>query len=275
MNDLWAPFIFPRLKIFLRVKTIHDVGIHEGNNSLFNKWWNKSNFKNADKFVILSKKFIPALEERGIMQENIAVIPHAGFDYYLNLGKHNECNNNRKRLLFFGRIDKYKGLDLLLKAMPKVIASYPDVILYIVGNGDLNPYKGLIMDIKDNVEVHNRWIKDDEVSDFVENSDIVVLPYTHATQSGVIPLAYAFSKPVIATCVGCLDEQVIDGQTGKLVKNVDSCCFADAIIEMLSDMARVLKMGQDAHDYMLNNLTWNSSAKRLIDFISNQTNLLS
>lgn len=268
MNDLWAPFIFPKLRFTLRIKTIHDVGVHEGDDSLFNKWWNQSNFHDADKYIILSKKYISKLVERDIPAEQILVMPHAGFDYYLNVGSGKDAHVNGKRILFFGRIDQYKGLGVLLNAMPFIIEKHPDVILSIVGNGNIGEYKDMILMYKNNIDLHNRWIKDEEVADFVSSCDFVVLPYTHATQSGVIPLAYSFSKPVVATMVGCLDEQVLDGKTGLLCEGNNIVDLATKIIQLLDNPQKTKELGQNAYEYMMQYLTWDSSAKLFSGFIS-------
>lgn len=267
MNDLWQPFLFPSLSRFTRVKTIHDVGIHEGNDSWFNKWWNRTAFKDAEKFVILSKKFVPQLQQRGISQNDITVIPHAGFDFYVR-SKAYIVKSTRKQLLFFGRIDRYKGIKVLLDAMPTILQSYPDLLLTIAGNGDMSEYANGIESMKHNIHVMNRWIKDEEVAEIVEPVDVVILPYTHATQSGVIPLAYAFSKPVIATKVGGLDEQVIEGETGYIVPPHNPQAIADAVIRIYAEIDKPYTMGQKAHQYMAENLTWESSAKRLTEFLS-------
>lgn len=267
MNDMWAPFLFPRLKGFLRIKTIHDVGVHEGNNSIVNKWWNNTNFKDAEKFVILSKKFVPELLKRGILLSNIDVIPHAGFDYYQRIAtKINITQKNN--ILFFGRIDKYKGLNILLDAMPLITKEIPSVKLTIVGNGDLSPYSNQLSKVVNNVDVHNEWIKDEDVAGYISQAEILILPYTHATQSGVIPLAYAFSIPVIATDVGCLSEQVINKKTGYLIEKNNPEVLALSVIKMLNNRAEMKKMGQYAHQYMLDNLTWEASAKSLIKFVN-------
>lgn len=266
MNDLWAPFIFPKIKGITRIKTIHDVGIHEGNNSWFNKWWNKTNFRDAEKYVILSKAFLPVLLDKGILAQNISVIPHAGFDYYTKYSI-SEFHEFSFSLLFFGRIDKYKGIALLLDAMPIIVDKFPRVSLKIVGNGDISKYKEKINSLKNNVTVVNRWINDNEVAHYISKCDIIVLPYIHATQSGVIPLAYAFSKPVVATNVGGLGEQIIEGKTGLIINEIDKKAFANGIISLLSNPKKTQIMGQNAYRYMLENLTWSSSAKRLLNLI--------
>lgn len=267
MNDLWTPFIFPKLNMFRRVKTIHDVGVHLGNNSLFNKWWNKTNFKDAERFIILSRKYVTNLEKSGISRSNICVIPHSGFDYYCHF-KVDRSLDYTSDLLFFGRIDKYKGLNILLQAMEAVILKFPSVKLNIVGNGDLTAYSSQISKLQNNIKIYNRWIKDEEVAGFVSQTRLLVIPYTHATQSGVIPLSYAFSKPVIATDVGCLSEQIVNGKTGILVPEVNSELLAKAIITMLENKDKTIEMGNYAHQYMLNNLTWESAAKKLLNFMT-------
>ena len=269
MNDLWAPFIFSKLKGITRVKTIHDVGVHEGNNSKFNIWWNNSNFKDAEKFVILSRKFVPKLIERGIQEDRIVVIPHAGFDYYVNFSAELVPSSKKQIILFFGRIDKYKGLHVLLQALPLVLKEFPETVLRIVGNGNLQNEMDLINKYAANIELHNRWIKDEEVSSLVQDCLFVVLPYTHATQSGVIPLAYAFGKPVLVTNVGCLDEQVDDGVTGYLVDPGNHYILAQRMKDMLKDLDTTQKMGQNAYNYMCEHLTWEASARLWTDFIIN------
>ena len=132
----------------------------------------------------------------------------------------------------------------------------------------MSEYASGIESIKHNVNVINRWIKDEEVSEIVEPADVVILPYTHATQSGVIPLAYAFSKPVIATNVGGLDEQVVEGETGYIVPSHNPQAIANAVIRIYAEIDKPHKMGQKAHQYMAENLTWESSAKRFTEFLS-------
>ena len=83
--------------------------------------------------------------------------------------------------------------------------------------------------------VHNRFIRATECDELFRQASIVVLPYIEATQSGVIPLAYSYAKPVVATRVGALAEVVDDGKTGRLVPPADSESLAAAIVELLRD----------------------------------------
>jgi|SRR5690554_246154 len=138
-------------------------------------------------------------------------------------------------LLFFGYVRKYKGLDLLLKALPEVIASYPNTKLLIVGEfyDDPASYNKIIneLNLQDNVRIINRFVKNEEVGLYYSLADLVILPYRSATQSAVLNVSYSFLKPVIATRVGGLEEFVEDNKTGFLVDKESSKALAEGIIK--------------------------------------------
>ncbi|HEY6563136.1 MAG TPA: glycosyltransferase, partial [Pirellulaceae bacterium] len=113
----------------------------------------------------------------------------------------------------------------------------------IAGQGeDFEGYR-LRMQHPERFEVRNHWIGDRERSELFQRATIVVLPYTEATQSGVVPVAYTFGKPVIATTVGGLPECVEHERTGLLVPPRDSSALADAIVTLLSDPAKCRAYG--------------------------------
>ncbi|CUT02751.1 Glycosyl transferases group 1, partial [Candidatus Kryptonium thompsonii] len=128
---------------------------------------------------------------------------------------------DEKILLFFGYIRGYKGLDLLLKSMKLVLSKFP-VKLLVAGEFYEDPkrYYKIVEEegIADFVIFKSEYIPNDEVKVYFCASDLVVLPYISATQSGIVQIAYNFNKPVIATNVGGLPEVVIDGETGFVVE---------------------------------------------------------
>ena len=77
-----------------------------------------------------------------------------------------------------------------------------------------------------------------------QESSVVVLPYVEATQSGVVPVAYTFAKPVVATGTGALAEAVEHGVTGILVPPRDPQALADAIVRLLRDKSLRERMGR-------------------------------
>jgi len=141
-------------------------------------------------------------------------------------------------LLFFGLIRRYKGLPQLLEAMPLVLQKL-DCTLLIVGEF----YEGkdeclrLIktLGLSSNVRIIDRFIPRHEVGLYFSAADLVVLPYESATQSAIIPIAYAFERPVVASRVGGLPEAVRDGETGLLVEPRSPAAIAEAIIRFYRD----------------------------------------
>ena len=125
-------------------------------------------------------------------------------------------------LLFFGYVRKYKGLDILIEAFPKILAQHSNAKLLIVGEfyDEPSEYLELIkkLNIEEQVKVINQFVPNEDVGKYYQSSDVVILPYRSATQSGILNVAYGFYKPVIVTDVGGLAEFVDEGKTGFVVE---------------------------------------------------------
>jgi glycosyltransferase involved in cell wall biosynthesis len=137
-------------------------------------------------------------------------------------------------ILYFGYIRRYKGLKYLLQALPAVLAEMK-VTLLVVGEiyDDREELLGLIdeLGIRERIVLVDEYVPNEEVGKFFVASDVVVLPYVTATQSGIIQVAYGFEKGVITTDVGGLPEVVEDGGTGLLVKSKDPLALANAVLK--------------------------------------------
>jgi glycosyltransferase involved in cell wall biosynthesis len=137
-----------------------------------------------------------------------------------------------KYILFFGYIRKYKGLSILIDAM-KYLSDLKDLKLLVVGEfyEDEEKYRTQVEEEKlgERVIFYSDYVPNEEVVKFFCASDVVVLPYLSATQSGIVQIAYQFGKPVISTNVGGLAEVLIDGKTGFIVPPNNSVALADAI----------------------------------------------
>jgi glycosyltransferase involved in cell wall biosynthesis len=165
-------------------------------------------------------------------------------------------------VLFFGRIWPYKGLDFLIAAEPAISAVYPNVRFVIAGTGeDLNRYRTMMVN-PDRFEILNKFIKREEVSRLFQQASVVALPYIEATSSGIIPLAYAFAKPVVATTTGSISEVVDHGKTGLLVPPCDSQALAEAVIRLLQDDELRHQMGQQALEKTTKELSWTTIAQQ-------------
>ena len=117
--------------------------------------------------------------------------------------------------------------------------------------------------MEDNFEILNTYIPDDQVAHLFERAAVIVLPYTDASQSGVIPVAYSFKKPVIASSVGSLPEVVDDGKTGFIIPPHNSERLAESAIILLSDEKLRKEMGENAYKKMKQELSWDRNANIL------------
>ena len=171
---------------------------------------------------------------------------------------------DKKTLLFFGLIRDYKGLDLLISAMSLLDESYQ---LIIAGEcyGDFDKYRQAIESspARSRMKVLNRYIADDEVSRLFSAADLLVTPYRSATQSGVIPVAYHFNVPVLATDVGGLKESIERAGTGLV-------CLPT--VESLSEnIQKLFQMNQETFIANIQKekkaLSWEAFAHALTTFI--------
>ena len=202
--------------------------------------------RNASKFLTLSgivEKDVKQYSRRkNVYRSELPVYDCYQQDKEFDLQKTKEelgFNKDSIVLLFFGYIRKYKGLDILIEAFPKIHSDIPEARLLIVGEFYDKP--GLYLDqikklgIEDKVKVVNEFVPNEDVAKYYKVSDVVILPYRSATQSGILNVSYGFNKPVIVTDVGGLAEFVDEGKTGFVVKP-DS---PDAIVEGVKNFLRV------------------------------------
>jgi len=152
-------------------------------------------------------------------------------------------------ILFFGYIRKYKGLDIILRAMPQMLKALPEMRLIVAGEfyDDEAEYRALIQDLNipsKNLVLATDYIANEEVAKYFSAANVVVLPYRSATQSGIVQIAYNFDTPVIATDVGGLAEVVIDGNSGLIASDATPPTVADKVIEFFqSDLEAAFTAG--------------------------------
>jgi glycogen synthase len=173
-------------------------------------------------------------------------------------------DSNKKVLLFFGLIRDYKGLDLLLKAMSELDE---DFILLIAGEcyGSFKSYQDIIQEHKlvNKVKCKLEFISDAEVAPYFSASDLCILPYKHATQSGVIAVAEHFDLPCLVTNVGGLEEHVLHNETGFVVRESDSSVIAQGIREAFVN--KRLESWSEAISNKKQNNSWSNFVDKLID----------
>jgi len=164
----------------------------------------------------------------------VSVHPHPVYHQFPS-AKKKLPHRGRLELLFFGFVRHYKGLDILLEAMKYL--EKEDIFLTIAGEwwgGNTISRKLLSNDrLSARVEVIDRYVSEQEAAEYFYRTDLVVLPYRSATGSGVIPLAYHYGKPVIASRTAGIEEVVVDGVSGRLVRPEDPSALAEVIYEFI------------------------------------------
>ncbi len=149
--------------------------------------------------------------------------------------------SHAKIILFFGIIERRKGLLTLIRAFPKIKKEIPEAFLLIVGqpHEDMEPYTRAIEDLHISASVSMRpgYAPLTATAGLFDVADVVALPYEEGWNSGVVSCAYGFGKPVAATAITGVPEVVTDGETGFLAPPGDPGAMARIIIRLLGDDA--------------------------------------
>ena len=243
--------VLPLLKKYPLIVTIHDPRQHLGDeeSKKIPQWLMDFGFRCAHRNIVHGSELIETVhKEIGIPKARIHSVPHIAIGGTVDEKIPNtDSFEDVPKVLFFGRIWEYKGLDYLIRSEPMVTARFPKVKFVIGGQGeDFDRYRKMMVH-PEQFEVHNGWISDEQRGQLFSEASVVVLPYVEATQSGVVPIAYTHRKPVIATHVGALPEIVEHERTGLLVPPRDSEALANAICDLLESPEKRIAMGNAGH----------------------------
>jgi glycosyltransferase involved in cell wall biosynthesis len=142
-------------------------------------------------------------------------------------------------LLFFGFVRRYKGLHVLLDAMPQIAEALPEVRLVVAGAfyDDIATHRAQIRrhGLSEQVRLDAGYVADADVPRYFAAADVVVQPYVSATQSGVAQIAVHFEKPVITTDVGGLAERIPHEEAGLVVPPEDPDALAGAVTRFFDE----------------------------------------
>ncbi len=227
------------------VYTMHDATIHSGEWRIYEEMKRKPLIRHASRIVLHSAKLrAQALAQHDLAPERTVVIPCG----LLRLPVPTVAAEEQRPydLLVPGRILAYKGYDVLLQALPALVAACPQVRLVIVGEGDFSPWQSLATPWGERVKVINRFLSEAELTRRMIVCGMVVLPYHEASQSGVALLAASMGKPIVASRVGAIPEVIEDGVTGRLVEPGNPDELAGAILRLLNHPQQGAAMGAAA-----------------------------
>lgn len=226
----------PLLKFHKKMVLIqHEAIPHARKQSVIERIFRRLNYKLISKIAILNSSVYDQFCERyGLNKNNVLVNKLGPLDCITVFGKNTEeCN--RKKIVFWGRIAKYKGLEYLCQAMPIVHEKVPDAELIIAGGGDfyfdIGPYMKLSY-----IHIINEYLDMEDLAKIISDCAFTVCPYISSSQSGGVITSLVMGKPVVGTNFNTMKEMIEDGVTGLLVPPRDVDSLAASIIRLLSDV---------------------------------------
>lgn len=227
------PFLYGRYRNKVCI-TIHDPTPHSGEFNWRNILVKKGFFPKATGFL-----FYSAFSEKIFQQvypnyrNKTAVTGMHAYSFYRTYLQAEEPERNR--IVFFGRISPYKGVDIFLKAIPLVLEKFPGE-QFILAGAKSSGYQldaAAIEACRGQVALQLEHIPNDRLVKMVAGAKMVICPYRDATQSGVLMTAFACHTGVIATAVGAFPEFIREGENGRLCAPEDHEALAEAIIQTL------------------------------------------
>jgi len=261
----WSGWIAPRIRSPQRayIVTVHDAKPHPGDALSGWKWLLRANLRCADGTLLLSEHVREQLLEHfHYPPERTWVIPHGPISFRSDQDR-DQAPKRVRSLLFFGRILPYKGLTLLLDAFLRIADRY-DLHLLVAGHGKLDT-DSIRKVTHPRISVDNRWIPENELAAIFDATDLVVIPYFEASQSGVVAAAYGMGLPVVVTPVGGLREQVKSGETGLIAADTTSQALADAIETLCKDSKLFAQCCEGARRAGHIEEAWDDIALRMAD----------
>lgn len=246
----WHPYFAPcyfLLTHFMGRQNIafvcHNVFPHE--RFPMDRFLTKLALKRGNHYIVHAKEEVGELE-RIKKNPDYVVTPHPTYNAFRFEGMSKAQARERLHvvqdehvLLFFGYVREYKGLKYLLQAMPMILQEDEKARLLVVGEfgSDREDYLALIDESGAGgcVNVVDSYMPDREVEKYFAAADLVILPYISATQSGIVQIAYGFTKPVIVTEVGGLPDVVEDGRTGYVVEPKKPEAIAEAALKFFRE----------------------------------------
>jgi D-inositol-3-phosphate glycosyltransferase len=268
------------------VLTAHNVnaGRRDCKDTLLNRVTLRIQYRLADQiFVHTEKSKLELIEDFGAQEARVTIIPYginnAVPSTHLTPSEAKQrlgIRGGERTILFFGRIEPYKGLEYLLTAFRQILACRGDYRLIIASRLDApsgekywNTIREAIREdmAEGRVLIRTEFIPDDEVEVYFKAADVLVLPYRHIYQSGVLFLGHSFGLPVLTADVGSLRDEIVEGKTGFVFKPEDPIDLARAIeryfaSDLFSDLDR---RRQKIRDYAIERHSWRVVGQMTMD----------
>jgi glycosyltransferase involved in cell wall biosynthesis len=238
------------------ILTAHDVFPRRSWNA---RGWDTA-LRLVDRVVVHSDRAVDLLAAAGVPRERLVRIRHAVFDSAPDTDPTEPVG---RTLLFFGLIRSYKGLDVLLRALPAIAAASPGTRLVVAGHSfePVAPLQDLAreLDVDGLVEWRLGYVPDADVPALFEAATVVVCPYRELDSSGVLATALGHGRPAVVSDVGSLGSIVREFGAGRVVAPEDPAALAAACAELLTDADALAAAARGARAAR-SALTWDAAA---------------
>ena len=260
---LWkTPLLLFRKKMVL---IMHEAIPHAKKLHPIVAFFRKINYRLVPKIVILNHAVYKEFCEKYKINPERVLVNKLGPLDCIKIFAPDNANYDCKKLIFWGRIARYKGLEYLCQAMIIVHEHLPEAKLVIAGGGDfyfdIKPYQDLSY-----IKIVHKYLEMEELAKTISDAAFTVCPYVSSSQSGGVITSLVMGKPVIGTDYETMHEMIEDGVTGVLVPPRDVKALADAIIRLLKDTSMQKQLMDNIRKKNATNTEWSQIVDKYMDF---------
>jgi phosphatidylinositol alpha-1,6-mannosyltransferase len=270
--------LFKKIKNIPYICFVHGEDIETAATSKELRYIVKDVLKNSFALIANSKNTEQLLINQWNISSNKVHVLHPGMDSSRFIPAENNINvreelgwYNRPVILTVGRLQKRKGQDMLLKAIPIIVEKYPNVLYAIIGDGE---EKQNLLSIIDHLSIQNHVqfmsnVSDEKMIHCYQQCTLFILPNRTVDKDiegfgMVLAEAQSCGKAVLAGNSGGTAETMVIGKTGYVVDCTDPTPLANKVIKMLSSSERLRKMGEQARQHAITHLDWDIHVKKAL-----------
>lgn len=227
------------------VAVVHNAIPHEP--LPFSRWLTRGALRRVDAAIVHAAAVAEDLATVADIPR-VEVLPHPP---NLDLGPLPLPRSEPPGVLFIGFVRHYKGVDVAIEAIARLRERGRPVGLTVAGEF-WDPVSRFarqieVLGVGDLVTLQPGYADDDQIIDLLRRHHLVATPYRTATQSGIVPLAFAAGRPVVSTTAGGLAERISEGVNGTLAPPEDADAYADAIERALDDLEALARGAAASH----------------------------
>ena len=263
--SLRLSFVMPELARIPTVANIHEPIPRSGEynrRKAVSRWFF---YRHIDRFILHNQSQVQAFTQLHTRARDRTSVVLLGAYDIVREWITDPVPEDAHNVLFFGRIEPYKGLQVFADAARIVTTEMPEVRITCAGAGSGVDKEELASIAPDGtIELINRYVSTSELSRLFQRAAIVACPYVASSQSGVVLTAFGFDKPVVASNVGGLPEYIKDGQNGLLVPSSDPRQLAQSLIRCLKDDELHARLVRGVRESKQKELSWSRPADEVM-----------